>query len=314
MGEKTGIAWTNHSFNPWWGCTKVSPGCDHCYAETWAKRVGMQLWGVDAPRRVFDRKHWGEPLRWNRLAGERGVRERVFCASMADVFENHPALPEERDKLWTLIHKTPHLDWQLLTKRIGNVARMVPSSWMSGHWPRHAQLGISVVNQEEATRDIPKLSYVPAPVRFLSIEPQIGAIDLCEPLGIWWNQTTRRLVRAHEPIVQWVIVGGESGGKARGFRVEWPRSIVRQCRAAKVPVFVKQMGAFVIDRNDAGFDGCEPWEWPLNADGSERELEHEIYGYQENHQGADVRVRLKDRAGADPSEWPEDLRVQEFPT
>lgn len=332
MGKTTGIAWTDHTFNPWWGCTKVSPGCDHCYAETWAKRVGMQIWGVDTRRRVFEHKHWAEPLRWNRLAGARGVRERVFCASMADVFENHPALPEERDKLWTLIHKTPHLDWQLLTKRIGNVARMVPPSWMSGHWPAHVQLGISVVNQEELDRDAPKLLGMPAQTRFLSCEPLLGPLEFSRlPFrdgdarhsqnaltgetrlyctGIDGNPDVHVKTEPVMPRLAWVIVGGESGGKARGFRVQWARDIVRQCKESGVPVFVKQMGAYVIDRNDAGFDGCEPWEWP---EGTDDRLEHEIHGYVERHQGADVRVRLADRAGADPAEWPEDLRVREFP-
>jgi protein gp37 len=296
VGEKTGIAWTDHTFNPWWGCTAISPGCDHCYAEAWAKRVGMALWGADAPRRVFDHKHWAQPLRWNRKAGERGLRERVFCASMADVFDNRDGLDEEREKLWTLIHKTPHLDWQLLTKRVGNVARMVPPSWMNGHWPSHVWLGSSIVNREEAQRDIPKLLALPAAVRFLS----------CEPL-------LERIGNVARPGIGWVIVGGESGGKARPFGARWARAIVEQCRAARVPVFVKQMGSFVVDRNDAGFEGCEPWEWPLRADGCEPVLDFEPYGYVDNAQGVDCRIKLVDRAGADPDEWPEDLRVQEFP-
>lgn len=123
MGQQTGISWTDHTFNPWWGCVKVSPACDHCYAERDAKRYGHPVWGKDAPRRFFSDKHWLQPVQWNRSAANDGVRRRVFCASMADVFEEYggeDVLGAQRARLWALIGATPHLDWQLLTAGLNN--------------------------------------------------------------------------------------------------------------------------------------------------------------------------------------------------
>src|SRR5262249_54064076 len=122
MGDKTAIEWTDHTFNPWWGCVEVSPACDFCYARTWAQRRGHPVWGTDAPRRFFGEAHWGEPLRWNRRAAATGRRARVFCASMADVLEERhdpvgALLEQARARLWATIEATPNLDWLLLTKR-----------------------------------------------------------------------------------------------------------------------------------------------------------------------------------------------------
>src|SRR5258708_7584279 len=117
MGKNSHIEWTHHTFNPWWGCTKVSPACDNCYAEAWAKRVGNDVWGSKAPRRFFSDSHWKEPLKWQAQAAEEEERARVFCASMADVFEARPELDAPRARLWKLIESTPNLDWLLLTKR-----------------------------------------------------------------------------------------------------------------------------------------------------------------------------------------------------
>ena len=117
MGKNSSIEWTDHTFNPWWGCARVSPGCNNCYAEAWARRVGENIWGAKQDRRVFGEKHWGEPLKWNAEAQEQELRRRVFCASMADVFELRSDLDPWRDRLWALIDQTPWLDWLLLTKR-----------------------------------------------------------------------------------------------------------------------------------------------------------------------------------------------------
>lgn len=257
MSANSKIEWTDHTFSPWWGCAKVSPACDFCYAEAWAKRTGFPgLWGVDAARRSFGDKRWAEPLKWERLAVKEGRRFRVFCASMADVFDKNA--PEgARDRLWELILATPHLDWLLLTKRIGNVSRMVPQSWMVGHWPANALLGISVVNQPEADRDIPKLLALQARVRFLSCEPLLGPIDLnrivlasnvsitgTDPRFDKLNFTVSALRGAQSfkwPPVNWVIVGGESGHKARPMEVEWARSLKIQCEAAGTAFFMKQL-------------------------------------------------------------------------
>src|ERR1043166_1801812 len=132
MGKNSSIEWTDHTFNPWWGCVKVSPACAHCYAEAWAKRVGQAVWGAAATRRFFGQTHWREPLRWNAEAKREARRRRVFCASMADVFEPRKELDAERAKLWALIAATPWLDWLLLTKRPGSVGALVP--WTTA-WP-----------------------------------------------------------------------------------------------------------------------------------------------------------------------------------
>src|SRR5712691_9642684 len=128
---KTTIEWCDFSWNPWWGCFKVSEGCKHCYAETLSKRFGRDIWGPASTteRRFFGPKHWDEPLQWNEQAKREGTRKRVFCASMADVYEDHPMVKSARHSLWLLIQETPHLDWLLLTKRPENVLNMSPAAW-----------------------------------------------------------------------------------------------------------------------------------------------------------------------------------------
>lgn len=218
MGENTKIEWCDHSFSPWWGCTKVSPGCDHCYAETWANRVGQRgLWGTGFHRMLSD-NHWRQPLLWNEKALGAARRPRVFCASMADVFDKE-APSHERERLWRLVKETPNLDWLILTKRIGNVPRMMPE--LANVW-----LGISVVNQEEAERDIPKLTAIPAAIRFLSCEPLLGLIDLYQV------PTAAAL--------DWIIVGGESGAGARPMEPWWAAALKGYCGMSAISFFMKQ--------------------------------------------------------------------------
>lgn len=187
MAENSKIEWTDHTFNPWVGCTKVSPACDHCYAEGWAKRTGQdQLWAGE--RRRTSTANWKEPLRWNRKAEVTGVRAKVFCASLADVFDNQ--VPDEwRVDLWRLIEATPNLDWLLLTKRPQNAGRMMMEARRAllgadvddRHvaWPWHnIWLGTTVENQKEADRRIPNLLNTPAAKRFLSCEPLLGPVNL----------------------------------------------------------------------------------------------------------------------------------------
>lgn len=184
MSENSKIEWTDHTFNPWEGCQKVGPGCDHCYAETRNARFagGVAVnWGPGAPRRRTSDANWRKPLAWNarhaEFFAEHGRRQRVFCASLADVFDN--AVSEEwRDDLWRLIEQTPNLDWLLLTKRIGNVDNMLPVPFDFDRLYPNVWLGATIVNQAEADRDIPKLLTVPARVRFLSMEPLLGHVDL----------------------------------------------------------------------------------------------------------------------------------------
>ena len=153
MAKDSKIEWTHHTFNPWWGCAKVSPACKHCYAETWAKRVGKELWGAKSPRRFFSDAHWREPLKWNAEALALGEHRRVFCASMADVFEARAELDPWRDRLWRLIEVTPGLDWLLLTKRPHRIASHAP--WSA--WPAHVWLGTTAENQKWADVRVPEL-------------------------------------------------------------------------------------------------------------------------------------------------------------
>src|SRR5256885_1960194 len=173
MGEKTGIAWTDSTFNPWFGCVKVSPACHHCYAETFTKRIGLKVWGQNSDRKFFSEKHWNEPLRWNRKAAAAGPRHRVFCASMADVFEDRQDLLAERERLWHLIDTTPHLDWLLLTKRPEHIARMLTGPMRPNIW-----LGTTVEDQHWADIRLSELVRVPAVVHFVSYEPALGPLDL----------------------------------------------------------------------------------------------------------------------------------------
>ncbi|MBF0247700.1 MAG: phage Gp37/Gp68 family protein [Alphaproteobacteria bacterium] len=248
MGEKTKISWVRnsdgtqgHTFNPVWGCAKVGPGCDHCYAERFSNRFG-DFWGVGKPRREFDDKHWDEPLKWNRAAEKAGIRIRVFCASMADAFDKDwPG--GTRDRLWNLIKATPHLDWIIVTKRIGNAAKMLPADWGDGY--DNVWLIITIVTQDEADRDIPKLLATPAKVRGLSIEPQLEHIDIsnwlfgreepCCDCG-WQGRHTLD----GEAGLHWVISGAESGNGRRPYNMNWARALRDQCHAADVSFFLKQ--------------------------------------------------------------------------
>ena len=235
MAKDSSIEWTHHTFNPWWGCTKVSPGCKHCYAETFSHRIGQDIWGPRAERRFFSDAHWRDPLKWNAEAARAGVRRRVFCASMADVFENRAELNPHRERLWQLIADTPSLDWLLLTKRPDRILKSVP--WGS-IWPTNVWAGVTAENQLWARRRIPLLLELPAAVRFLSCEPLLGALDLTQ-----WLTGSRR--------VDWVIAGGESGHKARPMNPEWARKLRDQCRASGVAFHFKQWGHWRPDYANA---------------------------------------------------------------
>lgn len=325
MAENTKIEWCDHTFNPWIGCTEVSKactgggGCDGCYAKVSTparvlRSKGIETWGPGAQR--VRTKTWGDPVKWNKrhaaFFAEHGRRQRVFCASLADVFDNEVD-PQWRADLFRLIHNTPDLDWLLLTKRIGNAYWMMAEAAAFGpkrHWDAergwpNVWLGATIVNQEEADRDIPKLLAVPARVRFLSMEPLLGSVDLSRWLDIYqyeegsaWGR--RNIGHLHD-MLDWVIVGGESGPGARPAQLQWFRASVQQCRAAGVPVLVKQLGREVLD------DGISsPGEhWPAGT----------VRSPITRHTNADPGfiVRLQHPKGGDWSEWPEDLRVRQFP-
>lgn len=246
MAETTNIAWCRSTFNCWVGCSKVGPGCDSCYAEALDKRHkwgGATHWGAGVPRHRTSASYWKQPLKWNaeapnsKFAGRKGFWP-VFCASLADVFDNE--VPDEwRTDLWDLIEKTPNLSWLLVTKRIGNVRGMVDYHWNTGGFPPNVRIMTTVVNQEEADRDIPKLLALPCK-NGVSYEPALGPID--------WSITCAEANYHVKAIyrLDWIIVGGESSqGKhrARPFNIEWARSTVRQCKAAGVSCFFKQAGS-----------------------------------------------------------------------
>ncbi|MDN7654348.1 phage Gp37/Gp68 family protein [Burkholderia multivorans] len=267
MSENTKIEWCDHTFNPWEGCQKVGPGCDHCYAETRNARFagGTAVnWGPGAPRRRTSPANWRKPLVWEAAHAEffasHGRRQRVFCASLADVFDN--AVPDAwRADLFDLIWNTPHLDWLLLTKRIGNAGPMIARALeLAGRnvntlWPwANVWLGATIVNQAEANRDVPTLLAVPARVRFLSMEPLLGPVNLAKSGALWSDMngnivdaTARGLRR-----VDWVIAGGESGPGARPMHPDWARSLRDQCAAAGVPFLFKQWGKWAPGENCGG--------------------------------------------------------------
>lgn len=288
MGQTTGIKWTEATANFWWGCQRVSPGCEHCYAEQLATvRRKLPVWGPPKTTRRDRKKDvWADIVKWNAAAAREGRRLKVFVSSMADVFEDHPQVAPWRAEALALLETLTSLDVQLLTKRPQNIRAMVPPHWLTA-WPAHVWIGTTVEDQRRAEERIPHLLDVPAPVRFLSMEPLLEAVDLSR----WLFDGTCRCGSdsehtpdsdcPYEPRVEdgveWVIVGGESGPRARPFNLAWAHSIVAQCRAAGVACFVKQMG-------DNPVMEPGPITWPCAA----------------HH-------------GADPSEWPEALRVQEFP-
>lgn len=248
MAEDTLISWADHTFNPWEGCQKVGPGCDNCYAETRNARYGGGVatnWGPGAPRRRTSAANWRKPLLWSRRAAGSPGKTFVFCSSLADVFDN-AVDPAWRADLFRLIHATPHLTWLLLTKRPGNIVRLYEDVNRALHderlsfWPRNAAIGCTIVNQEEADRDVPKLLAAKTALRpafaFLSMEPLLGPVDL------WPMLHPHMRGGVDIPPVDWVIAGGESGPNARPSNPQWFRYIRDECAKAGVPFQFKQWG------------------------------------------------------------------------
>lgn len=347
MAERSAIAWCRSTFNPWIGCTKISPGCDNCYAEAldkrrWSKTLGggtkvipISHWGPGAPRYRTSKKYWSEPLKWNLQAPDSEFNGRkgfwpVFCASQADVFDNEVPIEWLRD-LCSLIELTPNLTWLLVTKRIGNVmTRLIQArshDWLAGQ--KNVVLLITVVNQAEADRDIPKLLATPATKRGISYEPALGPVQwpgfnaqsswcprcsavvrdgiseihefaVHKDLGLGKFDPAKNCAAVYD-MLHWIIVGGESaqdGAPARPFNVKWAIDTIRQCKAAGVPVFVKQMGSM-------------PFGFPVQS--RIGDPIPDVRSVVVNGVNKEFGPAYKDRAGADPAEWPEHLRVQEFP-
>lgn len=228
MGEATKISWTHHTFNPWIGCTKVSPGCDNCYAETLNHRWGNDNWGKGKPRRVTSDANWREPLKWDRFAAKAGQKDYVFCGSLCDVMDDEA--PEgARKRLWHLINSTPNLIWQLLTKRPQRYHRELPTMFIH----RNVWLGTSAENQHFYNVRWPSLSnmrFRDGYTTFISYEPALGPLTTlpgCADHG--WPD--------------WIICGGESGNGRREFKQEWAEQLKAECDLHGVSFFMKQMGA-----------------------------------------------------------------------
>lgn len=335
MGDKTGIQWSDATWNPVTGCTKVSQGCKNCYAEGVAERfwedqyepivcprcAGSEQPNVcrlcdgrgEIPRRFTDvmchEDRLDQPLRWKRP-------RRIFVNSMSDLF--HEDVPDGFiAQVFAVMAAASQHTFQVLTKRPERMKRLVSSGpdaitveWDilaerryghdCGRYPLpNVHLGVSVEDQATADERIPLLLDTPAALRFVSYEPALAGVDLDR-----WVFNRRKSIRHAmygpmacneeqadaivDPVLDWIIVGGESGPKARPFDLAWARQTVKQCRAAGVPVFVKQLGARPVDDVKGG---------PIGS----------------GNAGIWRNVQLRKRKGDDPSEWPEDLRVQEFP-
>lgn len=265
MGENSAISWTDHTFNPWLGCSKVSPACANCYAESWAKRTGIVKWGDSAARRRTSESNWRQPLKWNREALNAGERKRVFCASLADVFEDRPELTPWRKDLFDLIRATSSLDWLLLTKRPHNIPFMLKAANACGEdCPANVWFGTTVENDEYSARidDLIEAAGEFASVLFLSCEPLLG------PLNLKANQRWQMERGGYRPLIddiQWVICGGESGAKHRGLSLDYARTLRDQCLEAGVPYFFKQHGGRTPDAGGCLLDGREWKEFPKAA-------------------------------------------------
>lgn len=344
MAETTNIEWADMTWNPWIGCTKVSPGCLHCYAEnTTRARVlrsqGKETWGKGKPRARTSEAYWKQPLRWDKEsrqamdswevdhASGSVCPSRVF-PSLCDWLDEEVPIEWLADFL-KLIHDTPNLDWLLLTKRPENFESRLQaawdyrnerdtsitdgfrhriSEWLDGKAWDNVWVGTSVEDQIRADERIPQLLKIPATVKFLSVEPLLGAIDFTRLDIDEKCQDGHRItadvfaatancaccVEGDEaiawPKIDWVIVGGESGKDARPCNVEWSRGIIEECAAAGVPCFNKQLGSHVLTD--------EVGEFPVDTD----------FDF-----NCVSRALLKHRKGGDPSEWPADLRVRQFP-
>lgn len=309
MSMGTSIAWTDVTWNPTTGCSRVSEGCRHCYIErTPPFRINGRKLG-DPVQMHHDRLE--APLHWKKP-------RRVFVNSLSDLFHN-----DVPDEFITQVFRTMmngrarHHVFQLLTKR---PERMRDYLRALSDWPHflykgtanHIHLGVSVENQPTADERIPILLQTPAAVRWISAEPLLGEMDLRTWLRgfqvVRAGSSVGKIVVEQRPSgLDWIVCGGESGRKSRPCNVAWIRSIVEQCQAAGVPVFTKQLGALIADRNDAGFEGDTETSWPMDT-------RFEQEPYEEQYQGTLGRVRLHDRKGGDPAEWPEDLRVRQWPT
>lgn len=303
MSDNSNIEWTDATWNPVRGCVKVSPGCANCYAETFAERwrgVPGHPYEQGFDLRLVPEK-LTEPLKWKKP-------KRIFVNSMSDLFQDGVPDTYIMDVFLTM-EKCPQHTFQVLTKRADRMRTVV--SWLARKWADAGDvfplpnfwLGVSVENQHFADERIPLLLDTPAAVRFISAEPLLGLVDIKEHLtgDSTGHETGGPAGWQTGPALDWVIVGGESGHGARPLHVAWVESILKQCRAARVATFVKQLGAVPL------VSACrqQHWEW--------RHIQREEHKRLIAHSEGLWRVQLTDRKGGYPSEWPEHLRVRQFP-
>jgi len=217
--ENSKIEWTDHTHNFWVGCEKVSPACDFCYAEGWAKRAGRgHLWKGDRERT----KDWSKPVKWNNQAHASGVPVKAFANSLSDFFDNQAA-HQWRDDAWKLIRSTPYLTWMILTKRPQNMKKMMPKDWGTGY--PNVWLGVTAENQDEYNKRTGHLFFVPARIHFVSYEPALG------PLHFRGRETP-----------DWIICGGEDYERhGREFDLQWARDLRDECKLLDVDFFMKQI-------------------------------------------------------------------------
>jgi len=301
MGVETKIEWCHHTWSPWHGCQRVSEGCRNCYAERQSKRNPsiLGVWGPNGTRVIS--KSWDKPLAMDRAAAKAGERRRNF-PSVCDWLEDRPELDAPRARFLKLIFETSNLDHLLLTKRPENFRPLmerlskfsathgghVAWEWLNGNPPENVWLGVSVEDQATADARIPALLDIPAALRWVSYEPALGPVDFRH----WLNPHRHVLpdtfgLSPPPPSINWTVVGGESGPNARPFDIQWARDTIRQCRAANVPVFVKQLGRHPFD----GLWTMRGFDYPTEP----------------------CYLHIRHKKGGDPLEWPEDLRVREIP-
>lgn len=222
--KDTKIAWTDHTFNPWMGCTKVSEGCRNCYAEKLTKnRMGLSLWGPDSERQRT-KSPWQNVRRWNRAAADEGVVAKVFTGSLMDWAEDHPQAKEYRPKMWEVIRECQHLHFQMLTKRTERIAECLPTDWGDGY--PNVWIGTTIEDNRVAHRQ-QYLAETPAVCRFVSYEPAIGPLNEMPLDG-----------------VDWLIYGGESGPGHRPEDKQWARDIRDRCFAEGIAFFHKQSSGY----------------------------------------------------------------------
>lgn len=246
MGKETGISWTDSTFNTHWGCVEVSPACDNCYAREVAKRFwpSENIWGKDAPRRLFPDKHLNQLLSWNATAAKRGVPRKVFVNSMSDTFEDRRDLDGVRDKLFQIVEKTPFIIYQLLTKRADKINDMVPLRWTNDGWPSNVWMGVTAENQRRWDERVPLLLKTAARIKWVSAEPLLSDIV------------------ANYDGIDWVVVGGESGSDRR-MDPAWASNILVRCTSAGTKYFMKQKGSVLAaEMGCKDKKGKDPSEWP----------------------------------------------------